>query len=112
VIAAVGTLLYRRKNMAHRTRCQLCGEWIGQRQEIVRVITERVKKKKGDGQDPENWTGYTEDNFVCYIGHIECTEIEIKAREHQVEIPGMNQMYGLFDEDDDKKSHLRILPGG
>jgi len=79
--------------------------------EIVRVIAERVKKAKGDSQDPETWSGCT-DYFVCYIGHAKCTESEIRDREYQVEIPGMNSMYGLFDEEDEMKPDLEILSGG
>ena len=94
-----------------RTRCNLCGEWIGQRQEIIRVITERVRKKKGDCQDPLRWSD-TLDWTEAFIAHADCTRAEIEARDAQPLIPCEGEMHGLFDQEEESERHLAIVRGG
>ena len=69
-----------------KIRCNLCGEHILQRDEIIRCCIERVKKEKGDPSDPERFKA-VQDWHCSFIAHSECCKEEIQSREAQVEIP-------------------------
>jgi hypothetical protein len=81
-----------------------------QRDEVFRAIIERVKKKKGDDQDPEKWTGIIDADLI-FISHSTCVRDEVADREARIEIPGENYVSCLFDEssDEDDKPDLKIV---
>jgi hypothetical protein len=91
-------------------RCELCGEPIRQKDEMIRTVVERVNKKKGDSKDPEEWQNVI-DWSACFLAHARCTQEEVAYREQLVEIPGENHILSLFEETQDEtdKPDLKLV---
>ena len=62
-----------------RVRCQLCGEFIGQRDRIVRIFAEAVEKRDGDLSSPLRWTRVLGMPEVVVV-HFGCVSDELSVR--------------------------------
>jgi len=95
-----------------RVRCPLCGEWIQQRERIVRVVVELVEKDKGDSSDPEEWSRVIDWSLVAgFLSHAECSKMELETREGLIPIPCEDDLRCLLDEEpeDDPRVDLRVV---
>ena len=95
-----------------RQKCPLCGRFISQKEEVIRVVVERArKKKKVDSTDATEWSDVITWS-PAFVGHAKCTEDEVELRDSLVEIPALYELPAVFDadkNDNKKRPNLTIV---
>ena len=95
-----------------RQKCPLCGRFISQKEEVIRVVVERArKKKKVDSTDASEWSDVVT-WIPAFVGHVKCAEDEVEFRDSLVEIPALYELPAVFDaekEDHKRRPNLTIV---